>query len=331
MTNNYTSLMTESLDGVSGLETIKTLAGAVDLPSFTIDGLARHTGVSRRTVDTVRRRYGNAFERLEEQRPRRRGRPAVLWRLRPDQVDRVITVVGSLQSSLSATERSTMTESPDADLIDSLVAVAADALARVSDYHATETGQLLSAARHSLGAAGFGIDGDFLADASDEKVASKAAFVASVADLMDAVRLKRQEQIDVAQARALTLAMRTASHVPAGYWLPLANQVARAPGTVLGTPLLVTESSRAKVGRMFPALKVQWIDKPAPGYVQLADPRASDSSMAGRVTSVVFVDNPADLGENAEASFADNLIFVSKNPELLGAAQDRGAHFVLQK
>ena len=332
MTNNYSVVMTEPLDGVSGVETVKTLAGAVDLLSFTIDGLAKHTGVSRRTVDTVRRRYEHAFERLEESSPRRPGRPAIRWRLRPEQVDRVITVVGSLQGSLNASERLAMAEHPDEDLSDSLITVAADGLARISDCSATETIQLLSAARDSLAAAGFGAVDDAETNPSDENLAKKAAFVGSVADLIDAVRSNRQKQIDIAQAKAMSLAMSTASYMPAGYWLPLAKRVVNAPGTVLGIPLLVRESSRATVGRLFPALEVQYVDRRAPGYVQLADPRASYNRIGDRVTTVEFVNNRADLRNSVDASgVADSLILVSKDPGLLGAAQERGAHFVLEK
>src|SRR5215813_668758 len=104
--------MQEPLSGVSGVETLKVLAGAVDLPDFTVDGLARHTGVSRRTVDTVRRRYAEVFERLETRDRPARGRPAVRWRLRPDQVDRVLTLVGSLPGLLPASERSALRKDP---------------------------------------------------------------------------------------------------------------------------------------------------------------------------------------------------------------------------
>jgi len=247
-------------------------------------------------------------------------------------VGRVIAAVGSLQGSLNASERLAMAEPRDEDFSDSLITVAADGIARISDYGATETSQLLSAARDSLTAAGFGTGGDSELAPSGEKLASKAAFVGSVADLIDAVRSKRQERIDVAQAKALSLAIYTAAHMHAGYWLPLAKRVALAPGTFLGIPLLVRESSRATVGRLFPALEVQYADQRAPGYIQLADPRASYNRIDDHVTTVEFVNNQSDLSNSNNGSpAADSLILVSKDPRLLGAAQERGAHFVLEK
>ena len=325
--------MPESLAGVSGVETLKVLAGAVDLPDFTVDGLARHTGVSRRTVDTVRRRYGEVFERLDATDRPARGRPAVLWRLQPDQVDRVMDLIGSLPGLLSTAETSALRRDPDRELADALIAVAADHLGRMVGYQANDAGKLVSATWDSLTAAGFSTDGTPLFNAADERLTSKAAFVASVANLIDAVRSNQQERIDDAQATAFSVAAAAAAHMPADGWLPLTRLVVQAPGTVLCSPLLVKKKFRTTIRTLFPSLKAQHTTRRVtPDYIQLADSRIAHKRVDDYVTSVEFVNNDVELESSARTpSIADRLIFVSGNSNLLGAAQDKGALFVLKR
>ena len=67
--------MVRALVDVTGVETIKTLVACLGVPDFTVDELAQQAGVSRRTVDTVVRRYEHAFDRLPSGKQAGPGRP----------------------------------------------------------------------------------------------------------------------------------------------------------------------------------------------------------------------------------------------------------------
>ena len=75
----YAVLMARALAEVTGIETIKVLLACLGVPDFTVDELAQQTRVSRRTVDTVVRRYRHAFDRVPSGKPGGRGRPPVRW------------------------------------------------------------------------------------------------------------------------------------------------------------------------------------------------------------------------------------------------------------
>src|SRR4051794_35267396 len=101
------------VESVSNAETMKTLAGAADLPRFTIDALAKYVDVPRSTVDAIRRRYSDLFERVGPVSRRGRDRPPVQWRLRWDRVDEVGQVVDRLRASPSPAEIAAMKSVPD--------------------------------------------------------------------------------------------------------------------------------------------------------------------------------------------------------------------------
>jgi predicted ArsR family transcriptional regulator len=86
---------------ISGIETIKVLRGASDGSPITVAALAERTGVSRHTVDTVLRRYSTVFEHAGIVKKETRGRPAVLWQLRPGAVSAVTELIDRLRASLS--------------------------------------------------------------------------------------------------------------------------------------------------------------------------------------------------------------------------------------
>ena len=100
--DNISRVMAGALADVTGVETIKTLVACLGVPDFTVDELARQAGVSRRTVDTVVRRYQHAFDRLPGGKQHGPGRPPVRWRLGTDHLDEVLEAVGSHQSALGA-------------------------------------------------------------------------------------------------------------------------------------------------------------------------------------------------------------------------------------
>jgi len=224
-----------------------------------------------------------------------------------------------------------MRTEPDPDLADVLITVAVDSLGQITSYQADDTGTLLSATRDALVAAGFDADGTPLLDATDKPLACKAAFVAGIADLIEAVRSNQQARIDEAQARAFSLAPAAAAHMPADAWLPLSRLVVHAPGTVLCSPLLVRRKFKSTIGTLFPALKVERTAV-APGYVQLTDSRVVRQRSDSLATSVEFVNDDAELQSSVSVPLIfDRLIFVSRNPALAGAAQDHGALFVLKR
>src|ERR1700740_2734013 len=98
--------MAGALADVTGVETIKTLVACLGVPDFTVDELAQQTGVSRRTVDTVVRRYQHAFDKMPSGKqgvgP---ARPPVRWRLRTDHLDEVLAAIDSHQSALGGSWR----------------------------------------------------------------------------------------------------------------------------------------------------------------------------------------------------------------------------------
>lgn len=219
--------MAQSMAAVSGVETIRTLAEAIGLSSFTIDELAQRTGVSPRTVATVRRRYEQVFERLPSA-GHARGRPPVCWRLRPEKVDEVVRAIEShqaeLQAALGTKWRAAVTDAPPTDLAESSLIMAADALMRPAET-TEEASQLVAAARHSLVAAGFDPDGTPWSNQLDSKHESMAALIAAAADLTDAHMMNDHQQVETAQEQALLRIGDAAKCMTVPEWLPLARRI----------------------------------------------------------------------------------------------------------
>ena len=178
--------MAGALADVTGVETIKTLVACLGVPDFTIDELARQAGVSRRTVDTVVRRYQHAFDRLPADKQHGPGRPPVRWRLRTDHLDEVLEAVGSHQSALGAGWRSQVADAPGPDTVESSLMMAATAITRTHGSDDPEQAkQLVAAARNSLAAAGFDSDGSPWTGHPDQELAGRARLIAAVADVVD--------------------------------------------------------------------------------------------------------------------------------------------------
>jgi cell division inhibitor SepF len=178
--------MAGALADVTGVETIKTLVACLGVPDFTIDELAGQAGVSRRTVDTVVRRYRHAFDRLPVGKQQGPGRPPVRWRLRTDHLDEVRGAVGSHQAALGAGWRSQVADAPGPDMVESSLMMAATAITRSRERDDPEQAkQLVAAARNSLAAAGFGSDGSPWTGHPDQELAGRARLIAAVADVVE--------------------------------------------------------------------------------------------------------------------------------------------------
>ena len=226
--------MPQSLADVTGIETIKVLIGAMSVPDFTVDELADHTEVARRTVDTVRRRYKHAFEKVPDARATGRGRPAVRWRLRSDRMNEVVAAVESHQSALGHGWRMEIADQPQADVSDASLIMAATAIARTPEDPA-QAEQLVAAARHSLLAAGFPDGKPLWAKRPDPELAEKARLVSAAVDVVEACFLGDQWRIDKARARALPLVIDAARRMSDSdaEWQILAQKVITATGTAL--------------------------------------------------------------------------------------------------
>jgi hypothetical protein len=324
--------MRQSLADITGVATIKTLVASLGVPDFTIDELAQQTGVSRKTVDTVLRRYEHAFERVPAVRQAGRGRPPVRWRLRSEHLDEVVAAVESHQSALSIGLRAEAVGSPDADSAEAALIMAAVAIARTSD-DARETAQLVSAARHSLAAAGFGPDGSPWTGQPSQELSGKAHLVASVADVVEACASNDQGRIDKAQAQAMPHVMEAAQYMPASEWLPLAQRVALAPGTVLSAPVLVGKKSVNYFNRLFPSLKALAEQHNVPsGFVCMSDTRAPSLFWSGPATFLLWSKDPDETRQEfAHVVNPFNFVVVSSRPEVLKPVIERGAQFVLQR
>lgn len=245
------------MGAVTGIETLRVLAGAVGIAQFTVNSLARRTGVSRQTVDTVLRRYQAAFQRLDPVPGGSRGRPAVRWQLRPAAVDQVIAEVARLQAT-AATTIAPSFASPDPGLVEACLAMAADSLVRTRVTEPETALVLLASARTNLLTAGF----DPRMDSGDEASQNahherfwQAHMINAVAGVLEAEVTGNVEQIDAALARALPIVRDTRSNLSADNWLPLANRAAEAEGTLLGAPVEVIANRGQKLLQtLFPHL-----------------------------------------------------------------------------
>ncbi len=326
--------MARALADATGVETIKTLVASLGVPDFTVDELAQQTGVSPKTVDTVVRRYLEAFDRLPSGKQGNPGRPPIRWRLRTDHLDEVLAVVDSHQAALGAGGwRSEVADTPDPDTVEASIIMAATAVARASD-DAEQAKQLVAAARNSLAAAGFGSDGSPWADQPDQELAGRARFIAAAADVADACLSGDQQRIDKAQARAMPHLEDAKRYMSATEWMPLARKVLRAPGTVLSAPVLVEKDSVRYFRGLFPTLRAysQKEDVP-PGFVFMTDTRAEQSAASAPVTSLLNFKDPAEtkLKRAVTAAKLPDCVVVSRKPEMLKPAAEYGALFILHR
>jgi hypothetical protein len=324
--------MAQTLADVTGVETIKTLVACLGVPDFTVDELAQQTGVSRRTVDTVVRRYQHAFDRLPSGRRGRPGRPAVRWRLRTDHLDEVVAAVDSHQSALGAGWRPEVADAPGSDTVEASLIMAAAAIARRADDDG-QARQLVAAARNSLAAAGFGPDGSPLTAQPRQDEAGRARFIAAVTEVVDATLSHDRHRIDKAQAQAMPFVADAARYMPVAQWMPLAQKVAFAPGTVLSAPVLVAKDSVKYFHKLFPSLRAHLQEEDVPeGFVLMTDARAEQQAVATPVTSLR---NFKDLAETkrkwADAAELPDCVVVSGEPEVLEPAAEYGAHFILHR
>jgi hypothetical protein len=325
--------MAQALAEVTGVETIKTLIACLGVPTFTVDELAQQAGVSRRTVDTVVRRYQDAFDKLPSGKQGGPGRPPVRWRLRADHLDEVVAAVDSNQAALSVGQRSDLAGAPESAMAEASLIMAVTALARRSD-DAGQTKQLVATARNSLAAAGFGSDGLPYAGQPGQELAGKARFIAVVADVVDACLSEDQQLIDEAQARAMPHVVDAARYMSVTDWMPLTQKVILAPGTVLSAPVLVEKNSLKYFRKLFPTLQSFLRKKDVPaGFVFMTDTRAEQPAVSTPVTSLVnfqdLVETRRKLAETATRP--DCVAVVSSRPEVLGPAAEHGAHFILYR
>jgi hypothetical protein len=289
----YYAGMGKSVAEVTGIETIKTLVASLAMPDFTVDELARQADVSRRTVDTILRRYKQAFEKMSAPRHTGRGRPPVRWRLRPEHLDAVVAAVKSHQSALSKAGQAIGSSTPSSDRAEASMIMAAVAISRTSD-DAEELAQLVVAARYSLAAAGFSADGLPLSGQPSQELAGKALLVAAVTDVVDACASNDQERIDEAQARAMPRVIEATEYLAASEWLPLAQRVVLAPGTVLSAPVLVGKDSVGYFNQLFPNLEAIATQDDVPaGFVRMSDTRVEPSLKSGPATFLLRSQSPA--------------------------------------
>ncbi len=210
--------------------------------------------------------------------------------------------------------------------------MAVTALARRSD-DAGQTKQLVATARNSLAAAGFGHDGLPSTGQPDQELAGRARFIAAVADVVDACLSEDQQLIDEAQARAMPHVVDAARHMPAADWMPLAQKVVLAPGTVLSAPVLIEKHSLKYFRKLFPTLRSFRRKKHVPaGFVFVTDTRAEQSAVSIPVTSLVNYQDLVEIKRKlAKIPAQPDCIVVSSRPEVLESVAEHGACFILHR
>jgi hypothetical protein len=168
-----------------------------------------------------------------------------------------------------------------------------------------------------------------------QELASRARFIAAVADVVDACLSDDQQRIDEAQARAMPHVVDASRYMSVTEWMPLAQKVVLAPGTVLSAPVLVARDSVDYFHKLFPTLRSFLREEGVPaGFVFMADTRAEQSAVGTPVTSLLTVKNPAETKRKWADTTAVELrdcVVVSSKPEVLEPAAEYGAHFVLHR
>lgn len=242
---------------IAGVETLRVLAGSVGVASFTVNSLARRTGVSRDTVDTVLRRHRGVFERLDPIPGPGRGRPQVRWQLRAEAVDQVVAEVNRLQSVIEIQDLGP-DNTIDADVVEASLALAADAVLRAPVGDPRAAMSLVAAAKSSLLAAGYDFTGDEALSTGlpeTDPRGNRARIISTVADLVEAEATGGLDRLDSIQAKALPLVTEARSSMSAEEWLPLANRVVSARSSVLAAPIEVMDPGGQKlIEQLFPNL-----------------------------------------------------------------------------
>jgi hypothetical protein len=303
----------------SGVETLKTLRAAVDLPEFTVGSLAEYAGVSKGTVATVvSNRYNQLFERLGpvQKVEGKSGRPPERWSLRSECIDEVAALAQSLQTSLSAPERAQVS-GVSTELRDTLLVSAADALARTSEADPDDVPYLLETVRNSLSSVRAAQEGDTLTEVRTD-------FIESVAQVVEMAMSKDQIGLDKAQARALVQAAAASQNMPAHEWLPLANIAVRAPSSVMLGPVIVDEAHRPKLLALFPNLVRDPRRATLGKLVRLFDKRSPTPLIHSTDVYLEFIDH------DAPAIRHDNVVFVGRQLELFAPVMKHGGEFVLE-
>jgi hypothetical protein len=161
----------------------------------------------------------------------------------------------------------------------------------------------------------------------------RARFIGAVADVVDACLSDDQRRIDAAQVRAMPHVADAARYMPVTEWMPLAQKVAFAPGTVLSAPVLVARDSVKYFHKLFPTLQADSQKKDVPpGFVLMTDTRAEQPAADNPVTSLVnFKDTAETRRKWADPPLLPDCIVVSQRPEVLEPAAEYGAHFILHR
>jgi hypothetical protein len=303
----------------SGVETLKTLRAAVELPTFTLVSLAEYAGVSKLTVSTVRERYKQMFKREvpSEKVEGKPGRPPERWSLRPESIDEVADLAQSIRTSLTAPERA---EAPgvNAEVRDALLVSAADALASTADANPKDVQYLLETVRNSVSTVRAAQEGDIATMAQTD-------FLESVAQVVSATFSKDQTGLEVAQARALADAVVTFPNIPAQRWLSLVKIALRAPSSVMLGSVIVDEKQRPQTLALFPNLIVEPLrGLLSKGYVRLIDKRLRKPAVQSTGVYLEFIDEGIPTDEH------DNVVFVGKQRESFAPVMDQGGSFVLE-
>ena len=303
----------------SGVETLKTLRAAVELPTFTVVSLAEYAGVSKLTVSTVRRRYEQMFKRvgLSEKVEGKPGRRLQRWSLRPESIDEVADLAQSIRTSLTASER-TGAPGVNAEVRDALLVSAANVLASTADATPDDVQYLLETARNSVST---------LRAAQEVDIATMARtdFLESVAQVVGATFSKDQTGLEAAQARALTGAVVAFPNMPADQWLPLAKIALHAPSSVMLGPVMVDDAQRPQTLALFPDLIVDPLRQlRSKGYVTLIDRRLREPSVQSNGVYLEFIDEGIPTDDH------DNVVFVGKQRKSFAPVMDHGGSFVLE-
>lgn len=276
---------------VSGVATLQVLAGTLGVADFTVSSLAQRTGVSRETVDTVLRRHPGAFQKIDRVSGPGRGRPQVRWQLRPDAIDEVVREVERLQAG-PGVDRLRSVGPLEPDLIDAALTMAADSILRAPVDEPAKAMPLVDSARSSLLAAGFDPS---INEVTAEEHAPRARMISAVADLAEAEITGGDERIDLAKAKALSLVREARTSTFAEEWLPLAERVVNAEGSVLGGPVEVVDpGGQLLVQALFPHLtRVSAASSIDPGFPTtaeiLADERVElEGPLSAILPSVIF-------------------------------------------
>ena len=226
------------LRSVSGVETLKVLAGTVGVGSFTVSSLAERTGVPRETVDTVLRRHRHAFRKLDLISRHGRGRPQQRWQLRAEAIDEVVAEVGRLQAVIG-TQSVEPTTTSEYEVVEASLTMATDSVLRASADEPQTALSLLKAARSSIQAAGYDpVVSDIPGEGSTatDAFSRRARVVSAVADLIEAQISGDAERIYSTQCKVLPLLRDAKSSMSAEEWLLLADRVMGAEGNVSALP-----------------------------------------------------------------------------------------------